>query len=307
MPFDGSRLPLAVCRLPTVVLKWAAMPEQYYIRVRGDVKGPFSTEQLRAQIRRKRIGRHHEVSVDGSTWEKAGDVPELFEPVVAAPRPTPAEEVEPVTNEPAKESAASSPAGTGAQPSDGKDWYYAKGGNKLGPVSSTDLQMWLSNGVLSAQDLVWHQDFDNWIPAGDLPQFAAAAARKSKATNAADYKKASFWEVFWGTSKAAQLPKDAIHKFPNLSRYLTIAEASFRALFALLLVAHVVGVIFSSGLEFRQGVYELGFGYLLGGLLGIPILWLLFLTGMAMLEIIRVLVSIEDNTARTAVAAGADS
>lgn len=281
------------------------MAEQYYIRVRGEVKGPFSTDQLKAQIRRKRIGRHHEVSADAATWNKAGDVPDLFAPIVAT-RPAPIVE-EPTPVETVAAAREGAPEHQSSSATDGKDWYYAKGGNKLGPVSSAELQMWLSNGQLTAEDLVWHEDFDNWIPAGDLPQFAAAAARNPKKLKSPDYQKAGFWEIFWGTSKAAQLPTNAIHKFPNLSRYLTIAEASFRVLFALLLVAHIVGVIIQAGIAFRLEAYEFGAGVLLGGLIGVPLLWLVFLTGMAALEIIRVLVAIEDNTARTALAVGAES
>jgi len=56
---------------------------QYYVRVRGEVKGPWTQAQIQTQIRRKRIGRIHELSTDAAHWQKAGDMPELFEPAVS--------------------------------------------------------------------------------------------------------------------------------------------------------------------------------------------------------------------------------
>ena len=55
---------------------------QYYIRVRGEVKGPWTEAQIQSQIRRKRIGRHHELSTDATNWQRAGDIAELFESAV---------------------------------------------------------------------------------------------------------------------------------------------------------------------------------------------------------------------------------
>jgi hypothetical protein len=59
------------------------MSDSYYVRIRGEVKGPVARSELVSQIRKKRMGRHHEVSTDAVTWMRAGDVPDLFEPVVA--------------------------------------------------------------------------------------------------------------------------------------------------------------------------------------------------------------------------------
>jgi hypothetical protein len=62
-------------------VKVLQMSDSFYIRVRGDIKGPFSRPHLISLIRKKRIGRHHELSVDGTHWQKVGDVEGLFEAI----------------------------------------------------------------------------------------------------------------------------------------------------------------------------------------------------------------------------------
>jgi GYF domain 2/Domain of unknown function (DUF4190) len=55
-------------------------------------------------------------------------------------------------------------------------WYYARGGEQLGPVSADELKGKLASGELSPQDLVWSEGMGNWQAAASVPQFAGAAA-----------------------------------------------------------------------------------------------------------------------------------
>jgi hypothetical protein len=55
-------------------------------------------------------------------------------------------------------------------------WYYARGGEQLGPVSADELKGKLASGELSPQDLVWTEGMGNWQAAASVPQFAGAAA-----------------------------------------------------------------------------------------------------------------------------------
>ncbi len=273
------------------------MSDQYYIRVRGEVKGPLTQDQIVAQIRRKRLGRHHELSVDAVTWQKAGDMAEFFQPAVTKRerQPVAETEAEPTPSADVAELAS----GQSASGSSAEEWYYSKGGNRLGPVSASDIQMWLSSGKLAADDLVWNEEFDNWIPAGDLPQFAFAgdsAAAKKKKTKVSDMQAAGFWEVFMGTSPAARLPDDAIHKFPNLTRYLRIAESSLRILFVLALFLTFASMMYVVGRAVYEEQWPIVAAYLIGAPIQVIFLWLLFITGMAGLELVRVVIQIEDNT-----------
>ena len=269
------------------------MSDQYYIRIRGEVRGPLNREQIVAQIRRKRLGRHHELSTDAVTWQKAGEIADLFEPVVSA-REVPVEP-EPVVAATDIYAASSYDEVEGNSP--GTEWYYSKGGNKLGPVSASDIQMWLGSGRLDASDLVWNESFDNWLPAGDLPQFSGSIVSKQKKSKLGEMPKAGFLEVFLGTSKAASLPGDSIHKYPSLTRYLRIAEESTRISFILSLLISFSAWVYFVGQSVSEEDWFRVTGLSIFGPVFVTILWLLFITCMAGLELIRVVIKIEDNTA----------
>jgi hypothetical protein len=55
-------------------------------------------------------------------------------------------------------------------------WYYARGGEQLGPVSADELKGKLASGELSPQDLVWTDGMGNWQPAASVAPFAGAGA-----------------------------------------------------------------------------------------------------------------------------------
>ena len=50
----------------------ASMATSYFIRLRGNVQGPFDAERLRQLARRGQFTRLHEVSTDGQEWRPAG-------------------------------------------------------------------------------------------------------------------------------------------------------------------------------------------------------------------------------------------
>ncbi len=280
------------------------MSDSYYIRVRGEVKGPLSREQIVSQIRKKRLGRHHELSADAVTWERAGDIQGLFEPAISSQQPI----IEPVavqtpnsasTTESTKDSASAN------------GWYYAKGRNNLGPVSADELRAMLATSRLLGTDRVWHETLEDWTPAQDLPQFmgsvadAGASSRRSerRSDGKQSVPRATFIEVVMGTSRGASLPDDAIYKYPNLTRYLLIAEGAARILFVVLLLAVVSGfiVIVGQQMQFRDlDIAETIAVVLVAGIalvLQSIMIWLLFISCLAALELVRILIKIEDNTA----------
>jgi hypothetical protein len=55
------------------------------------------------------------------------------------------------------------------------NWYYAKGGSQLGPVSDEDLRAKLSSGELLPSDLVWREGMSDWKPASSVPGLSAAS------------------------------------------------------------------------------------------------------------------------------------
>lgn len=48
------------------------------------------------------------------------------------------------------------------------NWYYARGGEKHGPISSTELKQLATEGQLSPDDLVWREDMKDWKKASSV-------------------------------------------------------------------------------------------------------------------------------------------
>lgn len=49
-------------------------------------------------------------------------------------------------------------------------WYYAKGGQQLGPFTLTQLRQFAAAGVLLPTDLVWEADARDAVPASSVPE-----------------------------------------------------------------------------------------------------------------------------------------
>lgn len=54
------------------------MATSYYVRVKGRILGPFSSDQLKAMKSRGQIHKFHEISVDKENWHPAADFGDLF-------------------------------------------------------------------------------------------------------------------------------------------------------------------------------------------------------------------------------------
>lgn len=269
---------------------------EYYIRIRGVVKGPLTHDQILAQIRRKRLGRHHEMSLDAITWQKAGDLPELFAPDLPQ-RDT----ADPIAQSDFPASAEAVPAEAiqlSAPPE--PEWFYSKNGGQLGPVTEAELNRLFASGKLNSATLVWKEGFEKWILASELPEFASTfvQSQPTQPLTASELPRAGFWEIFMGTSQAAVLPADSIHKYPNLTRYLKISETSARVLFVLLLTLLLIGCCAGIGIGTSTDEWRVVAGSCVLAPVGSVVLWLSFITWLATLELIRVWIKIEENTAK---------
>ncbi len=56
-----------------------------------------------------------------------------------------------------------------------RPWFYAGRNGSSGPVPTGQLVEWLRAGTLPAGTLVWTEGWDQWYPASDVPELAAAA------------------------------------------------------------------------------------------------------------------------------------
>ena len=82
------------------------------------------------------------------------------------------------------------------------EWYYAEGGEQLGPVSGEDLKQRIQSGQIPQSTLVWEQSMKDWTPASRVPylmdqQVAAPPLAEGVAAHGAvpaGY--AGFWKRF---------------------------------------------------------------------------------------------------------------
>lgn len=153
------------------------MHGSYFIRLRGQVQGPFDQEKLRQLARRGQFTRLHEVSADGRQWTPAGQIPELFpQPAPAASAPVAAAAAP--AGQPVVSRTVEAPAGPGvslterAQPI----WYYEAQGQPAGPVDLSTLQRMLARGELSGRTRVWREGMADWRPARDVEELAGVPA-----------------------------------------------------------------------------------------------------------------------------------
>ncbi len=55
-------------------------------------------------------------------------------------------------------------------------WYYALGGERLGPVEQAEFERLVASAVIREDTLVWRDGMANWLPFADLPKADQGAA-----------------------------------------------------------------------------------------------------------------------------------
>lgn len=134
------------------------MSEQvyYHVRIRGTTLGPFRQQQMQQLIQRGQLTRMHEVSKDGASWQKAGEVPELFPPAKEQAADAATTQQPGGSEADAQVSAAATPTASDVV------WYYAIAGKEYGPLNESALVRLLQDGVISEDTLVWRDGMVQW-------------------------------------------------------------------------------------------------------------------------------------------------
>lgn len=137
------------------------MSTSYSVRIRGREHGPFSLPKMRELVRKGQVGRMHEVSTDGVTWQAASSYAELFSKDDAAQE---------TASHPAGRGAASSPQqGPSAPPrTKAGEWYHSDGSGSEGPYSITEIERLASQGVIAPADHVWDPNKAAWVEASSV-------------------------------------------------------------------------------------------------------------------------------------------
>lgn len=138
--------------------------QQFFVRRRGRVEGPWSLEKLAAEVSLRKLGRHHELSTDKVDWFRASQVEELF-PIVEAKRT-------PRVVDAKIGSASTEEDEYELEPDETLVWYYYSGDEQCGPVPGTELAYMLEHGQLLGNDLVWREGLDDWLSVEQIPELA---------------------------------------------------------------------------------------------------------------------------------------
>lgn len=142
------------------------MSDKYFVRIRGRIQGPFSSDKVKQLVSRGQISRSHEVSTDGTTWRRASEFVDLFEhPTSIATTSEKESEPERGADREQAESKQNADASSVAPP---PEWYYAVGTPQKGPINYETLQHLFRTGQLPPDTDVWGVGMTDWVPASTL-------------------------------------------------------------------------------------------------------------------------------------------
>jgi len=170
------------------------LSENFYTRLRGLVEGPFTAEELQNRVRRRRFGRHYQVSTDKKTWAPAASFPELFpapperrrrrQAAEPEARPRSAQEeleavdlVEGPLSGDADDEGVMDAIPLQATPEAAQPiWWYVREDRECGPVSFAELRSFAAAGQIVPETLVWTEGWEQWGPAQQVPDLFARRA-----------------------------------------------------------------------------------------------------------------------------------
>jgi hypothetical protein len=174
--------------------------DRLYIRFKGKILGPLTSQKIQELARRGQITRMHDLSPDGRSWVKAGEYGNLFNSDKAAEqRPASGDgyQAAPIPVNPLYSQAAPvAPAPAVSRPTESPDlsvqWYAHINGENRGPLTTASLMSSVNSGQVAPDTLVWRAGFDDWRPAGDcFPQSFSQPTETQTSATGENYVKVS--------------------------------------------------------------------------------------------------------------------
>ena len=143
--------------------------DRIYIRFKGRVLGPLTSEKTREMVKRGQITRQHELSPDGTGWRLASEYEEFF--------PVPTAKVATTTT--------TTKASEKTQPVESpKEWYAHFDDANQGPVDESGLRLWIASGRVNSKTMIWKNGMAEWLEAGMLrPEWFSKQSARAKANN----------------------------------------------------------------------------------------------------------------------------
>jgi hypothetical protein len=148
------------------------LDQQYYIRSRGRVQGPYTPSRLKELAKRGKFGKYHHISVDRVNWERASAHPELFPdvgpPKMRNPSPRGMDLADPAAGNATDESDSDLLVDDPASAAD-QEWYYSQRGEQINePVSRQQLEQLIASGQLTPDEFVWTSGMPYWDAAATV-------------------------------------------------------------------------------------------------------------------------------------------
>lgn len=85
------------------------------------------------------------------------------------------------------------------------EWFYARGDMQRGPVTESELEDLVKDGIVSAETRVWREGMGDWLPVSAVPELADQYLDKSDGSNSED----GGLKNFSAESPAVPVPVDA--------------------------------------------------------------------------------------------------
>ena len=158
--------------------------DEYFIRRRGRVSGPFDYTVIEKMARSNKLYKTDELSIDQHNWVNAAQT-DFFPNAPIRTNKTNTDKIETsksvkqkIDNEPETESYsllntnAVKPGSNSPIPPMNKEWYYALSDQSFGPVSENELKMQFMMKSLSPSTKIWSAGMTDWIEARNYPSFA---------------------------------------------------------------------------------------------------------------------------------------
>lgn len=149
--------------------------EQYFIRRRGRVTGPYDFDTVQKMVQTGKLYKSDELSLDQVEWVTASDT-EFFP---EKPKQGESKVLKTVTIEPF-ESGATSHGVINSPPQ--ILWYYALNDQSLGPIKEVDLIQQFQMNSMGPKTKVWRDGMPQWEDAGNHPAFSHVFAIQPFAT-----------------------------------------------------------------------------------------------------------------------------
>jgi uncharacterized RDD family membrane protein YckC len=137
------------------------MEEQYYVRRKGRVAGPYDFEVIMKMAKTGKLFKSDYVSLDQVSWSLAEDCDIIF------PKP-PKPPIDPPYVDPSPDPTGGPPVGV---PSTNKDWHYSYGDISYGPIKETELKQKFLTKEITTKTKVWTDGMADWEAADQVKTF----------------------------------------------------------------------------------------------------------------------------------------